>query len=309
MSNQINLIHRIAVGLFLLLTIQPLLAVNLTFKVNAPETQPVDVDQRIPKGQPAGEYDVALLIGNGSYGNKGMPDVDFAHNDVQVMKRYLINTMGYRPENVLVETDITKGGFETLFGTQQSSRGKLGRYVMPGESRVFVYYVGHGAPDVNTHDGFFVPVDADPDYIANSGYALSTFYASLRKLPAKELIVVLDACFSGRTQEGQLIRNVSPGLLMVKDTHSGIHQGAVFSSATGNQLSSWYPKKRHSLFTYYFLKGLQGEADANKDKQITTGELNAYVAKHVRYMAGRLAGKDQEPKMEGKDDLVLATLK
>ena len=28
-----------------------------------------------------------------------------------------------------------------------------------------------------------------------------------------------------------------------------------------NQISSWYRDQKHSLFTYYFLKALQGDAD------------------------------------------------
>jgi len=263
----------------------------------------------IPQGEPAGKYDVALLVGNGNYGSDGVPGVDFANNDVQAMKQYLIRTMGYRPENVLVKTDLTKGQFETWFGTKEQPNGKLGHYIMPGESRVFVYYTGHGAPDVKTGDGYFVPVDADPDYIASSGYRLSTFYDNLRTLPAKQIVVVLDACFSGRTQKGYLLKNVSPGLLRVNDTKAGLLGGAVFSSSQGNQLSAWYSEKQHSLFTYYFLQGLQGKADLNHDKKITTGEMQRYVAKNVRYMAGRLVGNDQDPKLEGNNTIVLARLK
>ncbi|MCG8036131.1 MAG: caspase family protein [Candidatus Thiodiazotropha taylori] len=265
------------------------------------------MERRIPKGQKAGRYDIAVLVANGEYEHEGVPAVKYAHNDLKVMKKYLMRTMGYLKENIIIEKDASKGAMETLFGSERSPNGKLKRFVRRGKSRVFVYYVGHGAPDPDTGDGFFVPVDADPDYIANSGYALSTFYANLRKLPAKELVVVLDACFSGRTPKGLLFKNVSPALLKVKESASGIQTGAVFSSARGDQLSSWYPKKQHSLFTYYFLKGLQGEADRNQDKKITMGELNAYVSEEVEYMAGRLNGKTQQPKLEGKADLVLAT--
>jgi len=195
-----------------------------------------------------------------------------------------------------------------MFGTDRNPKGKLRRFVRKGKSRVFVYYVGHGAPDPDTGNGFFVPVDADPDYIANAGYPISTFYANLRKIPAKELVVVIDACFSGRTEKGILFKNVSPAMLRVKETAANISSGAVLTSARADQLSTWYPKKKHSLFTYYFLKGLQGAADANRDKKITMGELNNYVGEEVEYMAGRLSGKTQSPKLEGNQDIVLVTL-
>jgi uncharacterized caspase-like protein len=152
-------------------------------------------------------------------------------------------------------------------------------------------------------------VDADPDYIANSGYPFSTFKANLRRLPVKGLVVVLDACFSGRTQNGLLLKNVSPAMLYSEETTFGISQGAFLSSSRDDQLATWYPRKRHSLYTYYFLKGLQGAADENKDRRITTGEMAQYVGRYVPYMAGRIAGKDQQPKLEGRKDIVLATLR
>ncbi len=39
------------------------------------------------------------------------------------------------------------------------------------------------------------------------------------------------------------------------------------------------------------------------------GELNTYVSEEVEYWAGRLAGKTQQPVMEGKQDIVLANYK
>jgi hypothetical protein len=269
----------------------------------------VDVDRNIPRGQKAGRYDIAVLVGNRNYRRPGVPAVDFAHNDLAIMKRYLVTTMGFDPRNILEERDATKGVFELLFGGHNSYQGQLYDYVRPGKSKVFIYYVGHGAPDRNTGEGYFVPVDSSPDYVAATGYPISTFYANLKKLPAKELVVVLDACFSGRSQNGLLLKNVSPGMLRVKTRAAGLRQGAVMSSAGADQLSAWYPEKSHSLYSYYFFKGLQGEADGNGDKRITTGEMDRYLSGEVPYWARRLAGNKQQPKMEGKQDIVLATLK
>ncbi|MBT7409412.1 MAG: hypothetical protein HN826_06930 [Methylococcales bacterium] len=269
----------------------------------------VDVDINIPTGNRAGDYDIAVIVGNGSYQKNGVPNVDYAHRDIAILEQYLLKTMGFKKENILVEKDATKGVFETLFGTASSTQGKVYNYIKPNVSRLFVYYVGHGAPSPKSGQGFFVPVDADPDYIQTSGYQLSVFYDNLKKIPAKEKIVVIDACFSGRTQDGLLFKNVSPALLKVKQTNAGLSAGAVLSSSQGEQLSTWFPQKKHSLFTYFFLKGLQGEADSNNNKIITMGEMAEYVESKVPYQARRIAGKEQNPKIEGKRDIVLARLK
>jgi len=42
------------------------------------------------------------------------------------------------------------------------------------------------------------------------------------------------------------------------------------------------------------MKGMRGEADANKDKQITVGELGDYVKENVSDMAGML-DREQTP--------------
>jgi hypothetical protein len=269
----------------------------------------VDVEQNIPLGGKAGKFDVAVIVGNQNYRRSGVPPVKFAHRDLGVLKEYLVRTFGFAPHNIIEEKDATKGTFETLFGSSNNAAGKLAGYVKPGQSRVFIYYVGHGAPDINSGEGYFVPVDADPDYIANSGYPLSLFYANLKKIKARELVVVLDACFSGQTPDGLLFKNISPALLKVRDTAADLTAGAVFASAGNDQVSTWYEDKKHSLFTYFFLKGLQGEADSDKDRSITVGEMEGFLTDNVPYWANRVANKKQDPRVEGGRELVLVSLK
>ena len=35
------------------------------------------------------------------------------------------------------------------------------------------------------------------------------------------------------------------------------------------------------MFSYFLMKGMEGEADANNDNEITAGELNSYVQTNV----------------------------
>ena len=52
------------------------------------------------------------------------------------------------------------------------------------------------------------------------------------------------------------------------------------------------------------MKGLEGKADANKDKQITNGELLAYMDQNVSQKASEL-GRQQNPSLAGDRDQVL----
>lgn len=269
-----------------------------------------DLLKNIPTGKPAGKYDIAVVIGNASYSAPDTPGVDYALHDAQVMKQYLTKTFGYEPTNIIYIENATLANMYEVFGTSDDHQGKLFKWVKPGQSKVFIYYVGHGAPDQQTGEGYFVPVDANPQYIRTSGYKLSTFYENLSKIPAAKKTVVIDACFSGSSANGQLIKGVSGLTARLKtEPKASVAADLLLTSAGMDQVSSWYPEKGHSLFTYFFLKGLQGEADTNKDGIITMGEMKAWLNDQVPYMARRLKGNEQQPVIMGKDGDELVVLK
>jgi hypothetical protein len=268
----------------------------------------VDVDANIPQGVKAGKYDIAVVIGNKSYA-EGIPQVAYADRDARIMKEYVLHTMGFEEGNVIYAEDATLSKLNEIFGTEQAPKGRLFNMVKRNVSRVFVYYGGHGAPDLESGDAFFVPVDGNPEYIRASGYRLQTFYDNLAKLPAKKITVVLDACFSGNSDKGMLFKGISPAIVKVKKEYRGPKGAVLMTSASTDQVSAWYPEKRHSLFTYFFLKGLQGAADQSGDGKITVGELSEYLREHVPYMARRLKGVEQQPVIMGNPGDVLAVLK
>ncbi|MCX8110592.1 MAG: caspase family protein, partial [Syntrophorhabdaceae bacterium] len=269
----------------------------------------VDVDMRIPEGKKAGPFDVAVIIGNKNYkAIPGVPDVEYADRDARIMKEYLVRTFGFRPENIIYAEDATFARFNEIFGSDRNHKGRLYNYIKENVSEVFIYYVGHGAPDIETKDAYFVPVDANPQFITSNGYRLETFYKNLSKLPAKKITVVLDACFSGNSGKGLILKDISPIVLSVKKDINTPANAVIMTSAAMDQVSTWYPDKRHSLFTYYFLKGIQGDADANKDGIITVAEMKAYLNEHVPYMARRLNNIEQHPVVTGDEKEVLVRL-
>ncbi len=266
----------------------------------------VDVDINIPKGKLPNHNAIAIVIGNRNYKNKDVPMVDYAHNDANIMKQYLIKSMGFREGNIMFVLDATQADFNSIFGTKDNHKGKLFNWVKEDESDVFIYYSGHGAPNPENKKGYFVPVDCDPSLVSLNGYLLDTFYNNLNKIPYKSLTVIIDACFSGSSSAGMLLHDMSPVFISVENPLSlNQENSSVFSSATGEQVSSWYPEKQHSLFTYYFLKGLQGDADINNNGEITTGELEIYINDNVPYKARRLNNREQTPLFNGNKEKIL----
>ncbi|MFA7565263.1 MAG: hypothetical protein WCZ01_08415 [Candidatus Neomarinimicrobiota bacterium] len=92
-----------------------------------------------------------------------------------------------------------------------------------------------------------------------------------------------------------LIKNISPVMIEIEKEHAVTDHIVEFTSSSGDEVSSWFPEKKHSLYTYYFLKGLQGEADQNGDKILTVGEMQYYLAEKVPYEARRLNNRQQPP--------------
>ena len=268
----------------------------------------VDVDADIPRGKTANRDAVAVVIGNRAYSEHSpdVPNVEFAVRDAAMMKEYLVTALGYQEGNILYHTNANYAVFRRLFGTKDIPEGRLAQLVKPEESDVFVYYSGHGAPDVQEQRGYFVPVDCAPGDVRLNGYSLDLFYENLGKIEARSFTVVIDACFSGGSQKGMLIADASPVGIRITNPALMLENGAVFTSSSGDEISSWYPDKKHGLFTYFFLKGLQGAADANQDGRLVSAELRTYLvdrSEGVPYWARRLyQGRLQTPGFYGNEE-------
>ncbi|MBD0401024.1 caspase family protein [Flammeovirga sp. EKP202] len=264
-----------------------------------------DVDQNIPTYGKVNENAVAVVIGNRTYRNNDVPEVKFAINDAKMVKSYLKYGFGFKEENIIYIEDASQADFNAIFGIKGNAKGKLYNYVKPNVSDVFVYYSGHGAPNPETNKGYFVPVDTDPSLIHFNGYSLDTFYENLGLVPYKSLTIVVDACFSGSSEGGMLLKNISPVFIKSENKVLRDENVVILTSAASEQVSSWYNEKYHSLFTYYYLKGLQGAADTNKDRKVTLGEMKAYIVDNVPYMARRLNNREQTPEITGSDEIIL----
>ncbi|MFO7891373.1 MAG: caspase family protein [bacterium] len=283
------------------------IAFNITTKgTESVEPVFVDVDKNIPRVGTSNRYGIAVVIGNENYTHKDVPDVEYAHNDAITIKKYLKNMLGYKEDNIIFIDNASKSDFERVFGTESVPEGKLYNWVRANRSDVFVYYSGHGAPDMKNKKAYFMPSNSDPNYVRIDGYPLEVFYKNLNKIQAKSITVVLDACFSGGSQKGMILQKASPMYIDVDFPFYG-NKINVITSASGAQISSWYPEANHSLFTYYFLRGLRGEADKNKDRNITLKEVHRYVNDNVPYMARRIYGREQTPTMNGIAEYILCS--
>jgi caspase domain-containing protein len=224
----------------------------------------------------------SIVIGVEKYRQK-LPKADFATHDAQTVTAYLTKVMGYPEENVvtLINDRALKSDFEKYFEKWLPNN-------IEKDSSVFIYYSGHGAPNPKTGDAYLVPYDGDPSFIEQTGYSLKRLYKNLNKLPANEIIVVLDSCFSGAGGRSVLAKGARPLVMNMDKQVLHSDRIAILSASSGAQISSTHEEKGHGLFTYFFLKGL-------KDGNSELGTLYNYLKPQVERIARKTYNNEQTP--------------
>ena len=235
----------------------------------------------------------AIVIGIENYRQK-LPTVDYAAADAKIVAEYLTKTMGYPEENVitLINDRALKSDFEKYFEQWLANNVEKG-------GTVFIYFSGHGAPNLKTGDAYVVPYDGDPSFIAQTGYPLKRMYDALGKLPAKEIIVALDSCFSGAGGRSVLAEGARPLVMNLQKSFILSKNMTVLAAASGEQISSTYKEKGHGLFTYFLLKGIKNEEVVNPDGSIRMDDLFGYIKPQVERIARKQYNNEQTPQLMG----------
>ena len=223
--------------------------------------------------------DIAIIIGIEKY--RSVPPTEYAAADASMVRDYL-KTLGIPERNIEFLADDRA----TLSDIRKVIETKLPNMVK-ANSRVIVYYAGHGAPGTARGESYLVPYDGDPSFLADTAYPLSRLYDRLSRLNAKEVLVILDSCFSGAGGRSVLAKNTRP-LVMVKDTPPPASKKMiVMTSSRGSQITTSLSEVGHGAFTYFFLRALQ---EGNRD----IGEVYAYLNPRVTEEAKR-QNVDQTP--------------
>jgi len=242
-------------------------AVEGATKSQKKEAKPESIQSDIDKPSFAiaerifGDNDLAVIIGIEGY--QSLPKSDYSYDDAKLVKEY-IKALGFKERNIELITD-EKATLSSITKTLEAWLKNKAK----ADSKVFVYYSGHGAPDPSTGEAYLVPYDGDPNYLSVTGYPLKRLYDNLGKLQVAEITVVLDSCFSGAGGRSVLAQGARP-LVMMADIKTIPINMAVLSATQGSQISTSSPEKGHGIFTYYFLKALK---DGKKD----IAEIYSYI--------------------------------
>jgi len=259
-----------------------------TDAVSKADIIPTDVDTGIPVGKEVKANTYALIIGNEDYSSyqTGLTtevNVDFALNDAKIFKEYCIKTLGIPEKQVKLLANATAG---------QMSQGiawlnNLAK-VDNGKAELIFYYSGHGLPDEQTKEPYLMPVDISGNNVT-LGVKLTDVYRKLNEFPSKQVMVFLDACFSGGARNQGLIAMKGVKVKPKENLITG--NMVVLSSSTGEESSGVYREKGHGYMTYFLLKKLQ-----ESKGDISYKSLADYVIESVTKESA-LNGKVQTPQL------------
>lgn len=250
-----------------------------------------DVDVKIPVTDIKQEKTFAIIIANEKYENE--KNVDFAYNDGVIFKEYCIKTLGLPEINVHFVPNATLNQMRQQFNWIQKTAEDF-----KGEAKFIVYYAGHGMPDDETKEAYLLPSDADGTD-PESAYKLSKVYETLGEIPSENVLMLMDACFSGSQRNGETLASARSVALRPK-----INQPrgpmTVFSAVTDKETAYAYHDKQHGLFTYFLLKKLK-----EHNGPLNLGELAEYVSNEVAQHSIVVNKKSQHPTVSASNQVGL----
>ena len=241
---------------------------------------------------------VALIIGIENYAKS--PNATYANLDAKYFYEYVKNTFGVKTENIKLMINQEANLVDSLGALNKWLPGK----VRKNQTDLIIYFAGHGLASSDGKELYLLPQDGDSDLLERTALSRTEIFQMIKKLSPKSVTMFLDTCYSGVSRDEKSLLASARPVRIVADEQDTPDNFTIFSASQLDQISSGLKEAKHGIFSYYLMKGLEGKADANKDKDITNGELLAYMDQNVAQKASEL-GRQQNPSLAGDPDKIL----
>ncbi|MCD6326580.1 SUMF1/EgtB/PvdO family nonheme iron enzyme [bacterium] len=209
----------------------------------------------------------------------------YAVKDARAIREFLVNETHFDEDRIfmLLNEEATKRGILELMNDFLGANPAL-----TPDDRVLVFFAGHGqrrkirkGRRKSDYRGYLIPFDGNLEKLHSSCISMEEINEAASVICAKHTLFVLDCCFSGmaglRPRACIIPRPLDKALAdpCVRIITAGKSDEEVFEGRT-----SW---GGNSLFTKYFLKGLQGFADKDGDNIITSDDVYQFVRERVTH--------------------------
>lgn len=245
---------------------------------------------------------VAIVIGAEQY--ESLPRADFSDNDARSFYDYASKALGVPVAKIKLLSGQSSKRNDILLAT----RNWLAAEILSGKTDVYVFYSGHGLSSADGKKRYLLPVDTNINLLDDTAIAHDQLIKIISDHQPKSITMLVDSCYSGTSRTGsQLLASARP-VAIHSDVEALPANATLISSSSGSQISASSSEIGHGLFSYFVMKGLEGDADLNKDQKITAQELHAYVSERVTKEAQR-RGVQQTPSLSGFSQKILVTHK
>ena len=240
---------------------------------------------------------IALIVGVSEYAEPSI-DLQYAANDAQALYKLLTSSelgpAAFRPENVKLLLNEEATVANVNIGIRQFlQRARENDFVL-------VFFAGHGMPDPNRlQDLYLIAHDTSPRDIAGTGILMRHVREGIAQIRARDVFVLVDSCHSAGVGAPKSIRNLAVNPIHQSFLNKLRHSSGGMTILTASEAAQYSLEdskwripvggetwEGHGVFTYYLLKGLLGEADDDRDRIVTVGEVVEYVRDHVRNETG-----------------------
>ena len=242
---------------------------------------------------------VALIIGIENYIEA--PKANYANLDAKYFFDYARKGFGIKKQNINLLVDENA----TFVKTSKALTLWLKTKIKADQTDLVVFFAGHGLASSDGKELYLLPQDSDPNLLDITALSRTKLFQTIIDLKPKSVTMFLDTCYSGVSRDEQMLLASARPIRIVADEQEGIPDNfTIFTASQVEQISSGLKEANHGIFSYYLMKGLEGNADSNQDKKITNKELLAYMDENVSQKAAEL-GRQQNPSLSGDPDKVL----
>lgn len=212
----------------------------------------------------------AVLAGVASYDDKRCyASLPVCAKDVTAISQQL-RQGGFAQMQVMADDTVDSSGRPTRENILASLKATADA-TRPDDLLLF-YYTGHG--DIDENESYLVAANGRMAYLKGTAIPITMVREIMRQAEARSKVIVLDACHAG-ANTGKGARTMRPEFIRrVFEQAEGL---VILASCKQSQLSYILEEEEQSVYTYYLLEALCGQADSDGKGFVTVNDIHRYV--------------------------------
>ena len=206
-----------------------------------------------------------------------------AVSDAKGVRELFVEKLGFKElAPPLFNADATQQSITSLLQDELATR------LEPDDSLV-LFFAGHGHTESSqigskkVKTGYLIPVEArlPQEHKFSTFIKLDSFLKDMAKLPARHVLLILDACYSGFAL-GETVQVLRSHERYSDDLSRRLSRRVITSAMDDQPALDNGPIAGHSLFTGTLIEGVDsGQADGDSKGFVTSSELALYVQNRV----------------------------